>query len=250
MIEQVFGYGDWVALVDPITRPRTLPRRDPEARERLRDAARRGAPLVLARERVLAVPDPLGAHLPGGALARGAVVTITGRRGAGVVSTALGLAAAATDAGEWAAAVDPDGTWGGLAAVEAGVDPARFAVVRGGSGGGEAEVPAGQWTTVVAALLDGVSVVVAELPGRFRIRTGDARRLAARARERGAVLALLAADRRAWPAEASLRVQVEGGGWSIGPRGALRPRAVELSVEGRGIRPRRAPAGDPLHLTA
>lgn len=239
-----------MTVLDHLPRSRavapTLPRRDPQARERLRDAARRGAPLVLARDRVLAVPDPLGAHLPGGALARGAVVTITGRRGAGVVSTALVLAAAATKAGEWSAAVDPDGTWGGLAAVEAGVDPARFAVVRGGAEG----VPAAQWATVVAALLDGVSVVVAELPGHARIRTGDARRLAARARERGAVLALLVADRRAWPAETTLRVQVDGGGWSIGPRGALRPRAVALSVEGRGIRPRRATVDGPVHLTA
>jgi hypothetical protein len=216
----MFVYRGWVTLTE-------LPRRDPEARARLQEAARRGAPLVLARDRTLPVPGPLGPHLPGGALARGAVVTVCGARGAGVTSAALGLAAAATAAGEWAAAVDLDGTWGGLAAVEAGIDPGRFAVVRG--------VARAQWGVVVAALLDGAAVVLAELPRGVGL--GDARRLAARARERSAVLVALSADPRAWPAEAALRVHVEGGVWSgLTGEGALTGRDAVLRVEGRGIR--------------
>jgi hypothetical protein len=208
------------------TGPATLPRRDPEARARLLQSARRGAPLVLARDRVLAVPGVLGALLPGGAVQRGTVVTISGPVGSGVASAAFGLAAAATGAGEWASAIDLEGTLGGLAAAEAGVDLDRFAVVRA--------VPRDRWVTVVAALLDGISVVLADLPRGIRL--GDARRLAARARERAAVLTLLCPDPRAWPAEASLRVQAAGGPWSgIADAGALTGRRAEVQIEGRGV---------------
>ena len=113
---------------------------------------------------------------------RGTVVAVGGAIGSGATSTVLGFAAAATAVGEWAAVVDGSGTLGGLAAAEAGVDLARLAVVR--------DVPRARWSTVVAALLDGVTVVIAELPRGLRV--GDARRLVARTRERGAVLVALA----------------------------------------------------------
>jgi RecA/RadA recombinase len=131
---------------------------------------------VLARERALAVPGPLGELLPGGAVQRGTVVAVDGDPGAGATSVAFQLAAAATAAGEWAAAVELDASLGGLAAGEAGVVLDRFAVVR--------RVPPARWEAVVAALLDGISVVLTEVPAFVRI--GDARRLQARARERGA----------------------------------------------------------------
>ena len=63
-------------------------------------------------------------------MARGAVVGVEGMPGAGATSVALALAAAVTAVGEWAAAVDLDGTLGGRAAAEAGVALDRFAVVR------------------------------------------------------------------------------------------------------------------------
>src|SRR5213079_731476 len=131
---------------------------------------------VLAGERVLAVPGPLGALLPGGAVQRGTVVAVDGDAGAGATSVALELAA--TAAGEWAAAIELDASLGGLAAGEAGVALERFAVVR--------RVPPARWAAVVAALLDGFSVVLAEVPAYARV--GDTRRLLARARERGGVL--------------------------------------------------------------
>lgn len=206
-----------------------LPRRDPAARAHLDQVAGRGAPLVLARERVLTVPGPLGALLPGGALQRGTVATVDGMPGAGVTSLALGLAAAATAAGEWAAAVDLSGTLGGLAAAEAGVELSRFAVVR--------DVPNDRWATVVAALLDGVSLVMADVPRG--LRAADARRLVARARERATVLVMVSASARAWPADAGLRLRAEGGAWpGLGPgRGVLAPRPLRLRIEGRGITP-------------
>ena len=206
-----------------------LPRGDPAARAHLDQVAGRGAPLVLARERVLAVPGPLGALLPGGALQRGTVATVDGVPGAGVTSLALGLAAAATAAGEWAAAVDLSGTLGGLAAAEAGVELSRFAVVR--------DVPNDRWATVVAALLDGVSLVMADIPRG--LRAADARRLVARARERATVLVMVSASARAWPADAVLRLRAEGGTWpGLEPgRGVLAPRPLRLRIEGRGITP-------------
>lgn len=150
-------------------------------------------------------------------------MAIDGDQGAGATSVALSLAAAATAAGEWAAAIDLDGTLGGLAAGESGVALDRFAVVR--------RVPPARWAAVVAALLDGVGLVLAEVP--VFVRLGDARRLVARARERDAVLVALGS----WPAEAALRLSAEGAGWRDGQRD------VQVRVEGRGAaaRPRTAP---------
>lgn len=175
--------------------------------------ARRVRPVTLAGERLLPVPGPLGELLPGAGLQRGAVVSVEGALGAGVTSVTFQLAAAATAAGEWAAVVEAGATVGGLAAAEAGVALERLAVVR--------QVPPARWATVVAALLEGFTLVVAEVP-RYA-RAGDARRLAARARERGAVLV----GARGWPVEAALRLRAEGQG-----RGALRVR-----IDGRGVVP-------------
>lgn len=213
---------DMAAAAQPIQS--ILPRRDEPARARLAAVGAAGAPLVLARERVLSVPEPLAAVVP--TLARGTVVAVGGPLGSGATGTALGLAAAATAAGEWAALVDGSGTLGAGAAVEVGVDLDRFVVVR--------DVPRERWATVVAALLDGMTVVVAEIPKG--IRAGDARRLLARARERSAVLVALAADVRAWPVEAGVRIVAEGGAWSgMGAGdGGLAQRSGRWSVVTRG----------------
>jgi hypothetical protein len=211
-----------------------LPRRDAEAVAVLGDAARRVRPVVLARDRVLAVPGTLGELLPDGALRRGEVVTVQGEVGAGATSVALAFAAAATAAGEWAAAVGVElsghrapGDLGAGAALEAGVALERLAVVR--------RVPPARWATAVAALLDGVTLVLAEVP-RY-VRAGDARRLVARARERAAVLVPLCGDGVTWPADAALRLRAEGGRWpGLEPGdGLLAERAVRVQVEGRGV---------------
>jgi hypothetical protein len=210
-----------------LPRPHELPRRDDESREQLARAALRAQPLVLAGERVVPVAGPLGALLPGGGVQRGAVVKVDGAMGAGATTVALQLAAAATAAGEWAAGVELDvvratGSLGGLAAHEAGVALERFALVR--------RVPPARWAAVLAALIDGVGLVVAEVP--VHARGGDARRLAARARERGVVLVALGA----WPAEAALRVRVEGSAWTAPALcpGLLGARELRVSVDGRG----------------
>jgi hypothetical protein len=221
---------------------REVPRRDDEARAHLAAVAAARAPLMLARDRSIAVPGPLGTVVP--AVQRGTVVAVGGGLGSGATSTVLGFAAAATATGEWAAMVDGSGSLGGLAAAAAGVDLARLAVVR--------DVPRDRWPTVVAALLDGVSVVVAELPRGLRMV--DARRLVARTRERAAVLVALAPEARAWPAEASLRLDARGGTWcglGVGD-GMLAERTTTWELRGRGHAPRAVTAGDvgapPLEL--
>jgi hypothetical protein len=193
------------------------------ARAELPEAlAARIRPFVAAGERNLAIASPLGPLLPHGGVQRGTTVVVDGHRGAGVVTTAFTLAAAATTTGEWAAFVDPDGTFGARAAGAAGVDLERCAVVRW--------VPPDRWATVVAALLDGVALVVAKAPAR--LRPGDARRLIAKARERAAVLVAIGP----WPVEAALRIHVEPTTWEQSNGGLLARRDVLVQVEGRGVR--------------
>jgi hypothetical protein len=194
-------------------RPR--PGLSPEVSARVR-------PVVLAGERRLAVPGPLGGLLPGGGLQRGSVVRVDGPPGSGATSLLLALVAAATAAGEWAAVVDGDGVLGGLAAAEAGVALERLAVVR--------NVPAAVYGRVLATLLDGVSLVGMTVPRRFR--ASDARTLAARARERAGVLVAVGS----WPGEATLRLRAEHSWWSGLGRGEglLGERVLRVAVSGRG----------------
>ena len=219
----------------PAVLPPAVPLRDPEARAHLEALGRGVKPSVAAGDRLIPVTGDLGALLPGGGLRRGSVVTVGGPSGAGGTTLAFHLAAAATSAGEWVVFVDPDGTLGGRAAAECGVALDRCAVVR--------RVPSGRWATVVAALLDGMALVAAVTgPG---LRTGDARRLAARARERAAVLVAIeppsapgTGARRAvaWPAEAALRLTAEGSPWpGLQTSGLLTPRGLRVRVEDRGI---------------
>jgi len=179
-------------------------------------------PVVLAGERRLAVPGPLGEILPGGGLQRGSVVRVEGAPGSGATSLLLALLAAGPAAGEWAAVVDGEGVLGGLAASEAGVALDRLAVVRA--------VPLALYGRVVATLLDGVTVVGAMVPRGFRL--ADARRLEARARERAAVLVAAGP----WPGEAALRLRAEHASWSGLGRGEglLGGRVLRVAVSGRG----------------
>jgi hypothetical protein len=206
--------------------PQNLPRRDDAARAHLHAVAERVRPVVTAGERLLAVAGDLGAQLPGGGLQRGTTIALDGPLGTGSTTVALTLAAAATSAGEWAAVVDPHGTIGARAAVAAGVELERCAVVR--------RVPADRWSTVVAALVEGVTIVVATVP--LRLRLGDARRLVARARERASVLVALGP----WPAEATLRLRTGATHWHglDAGTGLLTVRDMEVRVEGRGVHAR------------
>ncbi|MFN2607847.1 MAG: hypothetical protein ABR511_08115 [Acidimicrobiales bacterium] len=163
----------------------------------LAEVAARARPVVLATHRLLPVAPALRPLLPEGGLRRGSVVAV-----AGSTSLALALVASASAAGSWCAAVavgrpsvHPE------AAAELGVVLERFPLVAAGPGAGP-----GGWAWVVAALLDAVDVVVAWPPAA--VRPTDARRLAARARERGAVLVV--------PGPAAAATWDAGRGWATG----------------------------------
>ncbi len=198
-------------------------------------------PVTLAGELVLAVPGSLG-ELLGGGVPRGAVTIVEGPLGAGRSSLVLDVLAAATGAGEWAAVVtlgpsgpsgpgEPGGsggaggqsgrggrgTFGVSAAISAGVALDRLAFVR--------RVPSDRWAAIVASLIDGCSVVVADAPPHVRVP--EARRLLARLRERRVIL--LTDDR--WPDRAARRVRVLSGHWSGLETGDGRLVERELRVE-------------------
>ncbi len=157
--------------------------------------------------------------LPGGGLRRGSITCVDGITGTSAV--VLPLLAAATSTGEWGAVVDSSGTFGGLAALEAGVVLERCALIR--------KAPPERWATVVSALLEGMAIVIATPPRHVRL--ADARRLLARTRERQALLVVCGA----WPAEAALRILVEAGIWHGLERGegTLTHRDLTIRLEGR-----------------
>jgi hypothetical protein len=203
----------------------------------VRTLAARVRPVVLAHEQALDVAGPLGPLLDGG-LVRGSILVVDGARGSGRTSVLLHLLAAVTAAGEWAAVVTgPPGTGAGgfpgpRAASEAGVELARLAYVR--------DVPAARWATVVAALLDGCTAVVADAPPT--LLRSDARRLLARVRQRRAILLT---DER-WPERAVRRIRVVGSEWTgLGMgEGRLGERELSLEVLDRAQRLRAARVGE------
>jgi len=142
----------------------------------LTDVVQVTRPLLLARDRTVPVLPALRGLMPDGGLPRGAMVGVAGPD-AGATSMAFALAAAPSAAGSWVAVVGrPD--LGLSAAAEIGVDLDRLALV--------AEPPPEGWAAVVAALIGAVDIVV--VAPRHQVRMAEARRLAARARERGTVL--------------------------------------------------------------
>ena len=191
--------------------------------EVLARARQRTTPVTYAAERSLPVLPALEPLLPDG-IRRGATVVVDG--GPGATSLALALGAAATQTGSWAAIVGHPAL-GLQAAAELGLALERLVVVP--------EVPQSQWATVVATLLDGVDVVLARPPSSIA-SAGDARRLAARARERGAVLVPLPrrpGGRPSWPQGPDVRLTVGSGEWSS-PHRRLERRHVEVTTGGKG----------------
>ncbi|MFF0720930.1 hypothetical protein [Micromonospora sp. NPDC003816] len=192
-----------------------------------------GSAALAGLVRPASAPDPVGGHrilpvrpeltglLPGRGLRRGSTIAVgLGQpRHSGTTSLLLALLAEASRAGSWCAVVGMP-TFGAGAAAEAGIALDRLALV---------PQPGPEWPTVVAALIDGVDVVVTAVPAT--VSASVAVRLAARARQRGSVLVPYGR----WDG-ADLTLQVVRGTWEgLGAgRGRLRRREVTISAHGRG----------------
>jgi hypothetical protein len=173
-------------------------------------------------DRVLPVLPGLSRVLPGRGLRRGSTIAVsTGRSAwpAGASSLVLALLAEASRAGSWCAVVGVP-TLGAVAATEAGIALDRLALVPN---------PGPEWPTVVAALIDGVDVVVAAVPAATAPSITS--RLAARTRQRGSVLMPYGH----WDG-ADVTLRVLRGMWEgLGQgRGRLRCRQVTIVARGRG----------------
>ncbi|MGM7421508.1 hypothetical protein [Cellulosimicrobium sp. CpK407] len=216
------------AAVSPVVRPApALP--DPPARSRGRRVAMRDTNRdAIPDERVWPVHDALAPLLPLGALQRGTVLAVRGS-----TSLLLALVARPSRAGAWTAAVGFPAV-GLLAAADAGADLDRVVLV---------PRPGPDAALAISALVDGLDVVV--VGPDAALTDPDRRRLAARARERGALLVAAGT----WPG-AHVALTVTGGGWSGADRGAgwLRRRTLVVERAGRGgaARPARLEVELPL----
>jgi hypothetical protein len=188
--------------------------------------AARGGPVTTADTRLVEVPGAMAGLFPEGGIRRGSTVAVDPASGG--LSLTLALAAGVTGAGSWVAVVGLP-SLGLVAAAELGVRLDRLALVHH---------PGEQWPTVAASLIDGVDLLILRTP--IRARTADARRLAARVRERGAVMMVLDRDRpgRAagrWPESPDLRLTVVKSAWEgLGEGyGHLEVRKMEVALTGR-----------------
>lgn len=174
----------------------------------------------LVAGRVLPTRTELATVLPWPGLRHGSTVAVHD-------STALLLAllSEATTQGSWSALVGLPGI-GLTAAAETGVDIARLALV---------PHPGNNPAEVIAALLDGVDLVVVGQPQQ--LTDTDARRLSTRARHRGSVLLPLGS----WPG-ADVQLHCTEAHWhGLGDgHGHLRERELTIRASGRGAaaRPR------------
>ncbi len=171
----------------------------------------------LGAQQVLPVPAELRPLLPAGGLRRGTTVAVRS------TSVLLALLSAASQAGSWCAVIGMP-QLNPVAAAEMGIALDRLAFV---------PYPGTHWTTAVAALLDGLDLVVAAPPGP--IAASVASRLAARARQRGSVLLPAGPLSAAWSG-ADLTVEAVRGDWAgLGAgRGRLRARELTVRAWGRG----------------
>ncbi|WP_431890537.1 hypothetical protein [Cellulosimicrobium funkei] len=216
------------AAASPVVRPAPAPP-DPPARARTRHVRTSGASRDAGTdERVWPVHDALAPLLPLGALQRGTVLAVRGS-----TSLLLALVARPSRAGAWTAAVGFPAV-GLLAAADAGADLDRVVLV---------PRPGPDAALAISALVDGLDVVV--VGPDAALTDPDRRRLAARARERGALLVAAGT----WPG-AHVALTVTGGGWSGADRGAgwLRRRTLVVERAGRGgaARPARLEVELPL----
>lgn len=188
----------------------------------LRDQVQRIAPVVLAAEQVLPVPNIFHSVLPGGGLQRGWTARVDG--GASSRALAWALLSTVTTSGGWIAAVDVPGI-SLTAAREVGVAIERVLVVN--------STDASSWSNTIGALIGSVDAIVFGAP-RHRVQPREYRRMSSRCRERGTVLVELAQDEKhQLQYDVSFSVEpVKWHGLGVG-HGCLQARALDVSVSGR-----------------
>lgn len=233
MFEQVFEHLGVTGSVSALRRDRADESARAAAIERarasLRPASSSGALIAPAltpdaetgdSAQTLPTVSALADLLPSRGLRRGASYSVEG-------STTLALATlvGASEAGSWCGVVGMPAL-GIEAAAGLGVDLDRLALVPS---------PGASWLEVVAALVEAVDIVVVRPPARSH--DAEARRLAARVRQRGAVLVVAGQ----WPG-CELRFTVTANEWTgLGSgHGHLTARQATVSAVGRGsaARPR------------
>lgn len=187
------------------------------------------APLALAGERLLPVPEPFAGLFPEGGLVRGRTFACGG---SAATTLALTLVAPALDAGSWLAMVDLP-TIGLDAARELGIPLERVVGIHTGDDAGRSS----RWPDVVAAAADGFDVVLARVP--HDVAPSVARTLTTRIRQRGVVLITLG-DPAVVPIDATLRASTAA--WSgLGDgHGRLRERQLTIVASGRRVPGRRS----------
>lgn len=198
------------------------------------------APVTLANQQLLPVPQPLLPLFPLGGLQRGWSV---GFDGSGSWSLAMALLGSSGNSSDWrqpsagCSSFPPANAMGDgwvacvglealglVAADEVGLRLDRVIMVE--------NPPAGQWATVIAALVEVVDVIC--LGETVSVGTRDARRLMARAREQNAVLFHLDGG-RSWPQVLDVNLSVQVNSWhGIGVgHGHLESRSVSVTAVGR-----------------
>lgn len=188
----------------------------------LGELAELARPVSLAGEQALALLPALESILPTGRLQRGFTLSVQG--GPGTNSMALALAAGASQAGSWVAAVGIP-SLGVASAAELGVVLERLILID--------PPPAPLWPTVTAALIDAFDVVLVGWPD---VSGAMARRLGMRNRDRKAVLIPVASGiRSSWNESADVRLTVSGARWEgLGDgHGRLAARRLEVETGGR-----------------
>ncbi|HLT96966.1 MAG TPA: hypothetical protein VK070_09290 [Acidimicrobiia bacterium] len=155
----------------------------------------------------------------------GRIVEVSGPTGMGLTRLGLGMLVEPSRRSQ-VAALDVKGWLSPLAAWEMGIDPGRLVVVRCGD--------SRQWPRLVAALVDGVAAVYAEVP--TRVGAKELRRLAALTRARRTGVALRPLGEGLPSGVAHLRLQAVEVRWEGVERGhgQLRRRHLVLEASGRG----------------
>jgi hypothetical protein len=179
----------------------------------------RVAPVTLARERIVPVPDALTELFSEGGLVRGRILTCTGHA---ATSLGLTLVAPAVRAGAWLAVVDLPAI--GLdAASELGLPLERVVAIDTGRS-------AERWPEIMAAAIDGFEMLLTCTPAE--VHPSAMRKVATRVRQRGAVMIVLG-EPGAVHSDGDLHTASSG--WTgVGDgHGHLRERTVQVQASGR-----------------